>query len=211
MRRVWLLVAIASLLGGLGWPVSAGDFVFIEQSGAVSVTADGNTVTETLPRFQQADISLTAGTPEPGRDYAVATAVSAVHGNEIHLTLSAGVGEWGNEGKAEARIAVVFSVDQNTSYIVELEKAEATGSGWLGARAFISLSDDRGEIFRRHVSGGYESCNRDHPDYTTLCKNRILTPGVYSFEMVSSAYAPTTCGSCQGYAVTSRTELKVTR
>jgi len=195
----------------MAWPVSAGDFAFIEQFGTVSATADGNTVTESLPRFQAANVSVTAGTPEPGMDYGMATAQSSVNGQEIHLTLTATVGEWGSEGAAEARIVVTFSVSQNTSYAVPLEKAEATGSGWLGDRAFITLSNDEGVIFRRNVSGGYESCNRDHPDYETLCQNRTLTPDVYYFEMIASAYAPTTCGTCQGYAVTSQTELRVTR
>jgi len=125
--------------------------------------------------------------------------------------LTATVGDWGQEGSAEARIVVVFSVDQNTSYTVELEKAEAIGSGWLGARSFITLSNDEGVIFRRNVGGGYDSCNQDHPAVTTLCTNRTLTPDVYYFEMIASAYAPTTCGTCMGYAVSSRTELRLRR
>lgn len=194
-----------------GLSVSAGNFTLIEQSGTISVTANGTTTTESLPRLSSADSSLTAGTPGPGMDYAMATAQSSLHAGDLHITLTATVGEWGNEGQAEARIVVTFGVDQNTIYAVPVEKAEAHGQGWCGNRSFILLSNDDGVIFRRDAGGGYNSCNFDHPDFATLCTNRTLTPGVYYFEMIASAHAPSDCGTCKGYAVNARSELLITR
>ncbi len=201
---------VATWLAWPGRPVSAGSLNFIAQEGTVTVTANGNTVTDTLPQFQSGTISVTEGTPLPGMDYARAALESSVSGSEIHLTMTANVGEWGNEGVADARIEVVFSVSQNTSFTVEIEKAEATGAGWLGYRAFITLSNDAGIIFRRNVGAGYDSCNYKHPDGGAICESGILTPDMYYFEMIASAYSPTTCGTCKGFAVTSETELRVT-
>jgi hypothetical protein len=191
-------------------PASAGKLTFISQTGTVSATADGNTVTDTLPQFQSSNVSATAGTPQTDTDYAMATVQSSVSTNEIHLVLTSDVFAWGNEGAAEARIEVTFSVNKNTDFVIELETAEATGSGWLGDCAFITLSNDDGIIFRRNVGGGYDSCNNNHPDADMACKNRILRPGTYSFEMIAKSYAPATCGTCKGYAVASATELRVT-
>lgn len=212
MHRTRVTVALAVVLFGLGRPaIAANDFTFIEQIGSVTATADGNTVTEILPRWQPTTISVTAGTPEAGMDYGMATLTSSVHGNRIHLIMSATVGEWGHEGSAEARIRFVFSVDQNRDYTVQVEKTDAVGNGYLGYRSFIMLSNDDGIIFSRNSGGGYNSCNLDHPNYVTLCQNRTLTPGVYYFEMLSSAYAPSDCDSCKGYAVSANAELVVSR
>jgi len=210
MRRAWVFIVVVTCLSGLGGSASAGKITFIEQSGTVSATADGTTVTDTLPQFQSGDISATVGTPQSDMDYAMASVQSSVSPNEIHLTLTSDVFAWGNEGEAEARIDVMFSVSKNTDFVVELEAAEAKGSGWLGDCASITLSNDDGIIFRRNVSGGYDSCNSFHPDAEMICRNRTLKPGVYSFKMIAKSYAPATCGTCQGYAVNSATELRVT-
>lgn len=210
MKRAIIPGMLVTLAVCVGWPASAGTLTLIEQSGTVSATADGNTVTDTLPQFQSGNVSVTAGTPQPGMDYATATAQSSFNPNEIHLILTANVGEWGNEGAAEARIEVVFSINQGAEFVVEIERTEATGSGWLGDRAFITLSNGDGIIFNRNVGGGYDSCNYDHPDALTTCENGILKPGTYHFEMIASGYAPAECGSCKGFAVASEAELKVT-
>ena len=93
MRRAWVFIAVVIFLVGLGRPAGAGKLTFIQQSGTVTATADGNTVTDTLPQFPSGNISVTAGTPQPGLDYAMATVQSSVNPNEIHLTLTANVGE----------------------------------------------------------------------------------------------------------------------
>ncbi len=205
--RVFITVFMGTVL--LSGSAIAGNFTFIEQSATVSATADGNTVSDNLPTNQPGNVSVTAGTPQPGMDYAMASAQSSVAAKELHLLLTADVGEWGNEGEAIATIEVVFSINQNTDFVVELERAEATGAGWLGDRAYIILSNADGIIFRRNVGGGFDSCNNDHPDANTICRDGILLAGQYNFEMVASGYAPTTCGTCKGYAVSSTTELKV--
>jgi len=200
---------VATFLAWPARPVSAAGLTFISQSGTVSATADGTTVTDTLPQFQSGNISVTAGTLQTGMDYALATAQSTIQARQIHLLLTASVGDWGHKGIAESTIVAVFSVSQNTPFEIDLERAEGTGAGWLGYRAFITLSNDAGIIFRRNVGAGFDSCNYEHPDGGAICESGVLAPDEYHFEMRASAHAPTTCGTCKGFAVTSETELRL--
>ena len=138
MRKTWIFIVMSACLVGLGGHAAAGSIQFIDRTGTVSATANGNTVTDSL-QLQTGDISVTAGTPQPGMDYAIATAQSSVTSDEIHLRLTSGVGEWGNNGEALAQIEVVFRVNQDTPFAGENE-------GVRGGQGGLQGCDPHGEV-----------------------------------------------------------------
>jgi hypothetical protein len=192
-----------------GWASITMAFDVREQLGLVAAIADGNTVTDTLPTHSPGSVSVTAGSPEPGSDYALASLQTEYQSDQLHVVASADVGEWGNEGAAKIRLEVQFSVERDTPYTINVARAESTGLGWLGERASIVLSNADGVILRRHPGGGFDACDYTHPNADTLCRNRTLTLGLYTLEVLVSAYAPGTCGSCKGYANSADVELTI--
>jgi hypothetical protein len=209
MRKFGIFVSSALFVAGLGWSPTAAQFSVRDQNGIVAATTDGSSETATLPQGTQGTASVTRGTPISGSDYAQATATTEFQPDMIRIILTGDVHHWGDEGGAKARVVVQFGVERDTGYMIETQMVAATGAGWLGDRALIVLSNADGVILTRTPGGGYDACNYMHPNAQTLCTNRTLTPDVYNIELKASAFAPTTCGSCKGYAVDAGCELRI--
>jgi hypothetical protein len=186
-------------------------FVIREQLGTVSALANGKTVTKSLPQGASGSVSVTVGDPNPGSDYGMATATTALKADVISVALTADVGQFGNNGAAKGRVVEQFSVEQNTVYDVPLATTEVTEwKGSRGERAFIVLSNDDGVIFRKEAGDDAIRCNPEHPDVGILCEKRTLTPGAYTLELQASAYAPVNCDTCSSLAVKAKSEVKIT-
>lgn len=209
MRGLRFILAVATVVVALGWASITMAYDVREQLGLVAAIADGNTVTDTLPTHAPGSVSVTAGSPEPGTDYAFASLQTEFLSDQLHVIANADVGEWGNEGIVKIRLVVQFSVERDTPYTLNVARAESVGLGWLGERASIVLSDADGVILRRHPGGGFGACNYTHPNVDTLCRNGTFTLGLYTLEVLVSAYAPGTCGSCKGYANSADVELTI--
>jgi len=209
VRGLHAIVAVAIALTGLGWTSGAVAYVVRDQQGTVIASAGGTTETQTLPQDSAGSISVTLGSQQPGTDYATGSLLTEFPSDHLHVVASTDVGEWGNEGAVKVHLVLQFSVSQDTPYRLIDTVRRANGNGWLGDRALILLSNEDGVILRRHPGGGFGPCEFDHPNVDTLCKNATLTTGVYTLEVRVSAYAPTTCGSCKGYAISADVDLTI--
>jgi len=190
---------------------AATGFVIRDQRGTVSAIGVGKTETKNLRQDASDSISVEPVKPGPGIDYGKATATTAFQANLIHVTLTADVNEFGYDGAAKGRVAVQFSVEQNTNYAVELATTDVTGGlGAFGERASIVLSNDKGVILRKAAGDDAIRCNPDgifDPKFDALCQT--LTPGAYTLELRASAYAPAICDECSSRAVRARSEVKI--
>ena len=206
-----IIVAAAIALAGLAWTSGAVAYDIRDQQGIVTAIADGVTESATLPIDSDGSITVTVGSTEPGMDYATGSLLTDFQSDQLRVVASGDVGPWGNEGAVKVLLVLQFSVDQDTPYTLVDTVRKAKGSGWLGDRALILLSNEDGVILRRHPGGGFAPCEPDHPNADTLCQtaNAVLPTGEYTLEVRVSSYAPGTCESCKGFATSADVDLTI--